>query len=127
MRQLFLAGLAAMAATAAGAEDHPTRCCGIVSMTIHADGLLVGRYQRPEGRLFGQIDTDGVVRGFWVQRKGFKACATAYDGSRHWGRFEFQNVGSAQITGTWGDCEADPVMPWGFQNDPVLRHDEPLS
>lgn len=127
MRPILLAIVAAVATTAVQAEEHVSKCCGIVSLTVYPDGLLVGRYQRPNGRLIGRMDGEGVVRGFWFQRKGFKNCTTGYNGSQHWGRFEFGNIGTAQITGTWGDCEAEPAFPWGFQNDPVVRDLDPLS
>jgi hypothetical protein len=62
----------------------------------------------------GTVGTGNRVTGYWVQSLSSTRCATAYEGSYYWGRYDLVFTGD-RFEGTLGWCDGPLTTPWTGQ------------
>lgn len=112
------------AGTAAAAQDKDpaTRKIGESSTRTSSFGTLVDVTVRKDDDLGvdatfedgGKFATKEIVardrfEGLWTTTSGDKECATAQQGTKHWGKLWFKMSEMGRVfTGKWGYCDAEP-------------------
>lgn len=80
-----------------------------------APGLVTGYYEFGNGRIFGYIDAQGILTGYWIQDSSSPRCAATKAGSPYYGKLYLQ-AGAADggpgFHGNWGACDENPSLLW---------------
>lgn len=70
---------------------------------------VTGSYSQDNGRIGGWL-TNRTVEGFWIEDGSNERCATARDGSHHWGRIKWTfDQKLKTFKGEWGYCIKVPT------------------
>lgn len=94
----------------------PTRILGIWDsseglMQLQADGGEVTGEYGEDGEIIGVFSQTTEFKGYWIQPRSSKSCATERNGSLYWGRLELTFESEAQdvFSGRWSYCDGDPT------------------
>lgn len=73
------------------------------------DGELEGSYTSDGGRLVGELTSDTVFEGYWVEDHSNRSCDSEKAGSDHWGplRIEFESPERDAFVARWRYCGED--------------------
>lgn len=113
IRTILFLGCSMSAAMACDAPSGAWRSSeGTIHFPQQPSASIYARYTQDNGRLL--VRRKGhVLEGVWVEKSSAKRCATAVDGSRHWGRVRFVFTDNfEQFTGQWSYCDAPLASTW---------------
>lgn len=81
---------------------------GTLELREH-NGKLNGNYDLDGGRMSGELTSNTVIEGYWIEDSSKQACDSEKDGSTHWGRLriEFESSDRDEFEGKWAYCDKE--------------------
>lgn len=96
-------------------------------MSLQTSGNRVrGNYPQYEGRIVGEIDRRGDLRGYWIQPQAKMRCRSEREGSLFWGTLTLRDIGGNAFTGEYAYCD-EPYGSGGRWNGQLSRSSRPAN
>ncbi|MBA6412466.1 OmpA family protein [Parahaliea sp. F7430] len=85
-------------------------------------GELVGEYTSDNGRIRGEMTSDTVLEGYWIEDGSRQRCDSEKAGSYYWGRLklEFDSAELDKFEGQWSYCDKDTWLGKWPQGERII-------